>query len=203
LIASSLGAFYAIIAQRLDIKINVHGRPQNEWASPIKQILLNPCMRPSFAVPQFDPAIPKENLKEWAAFEEKLYGEKIPSRIQDSNYAIFSSIDERFAFKDFFDEKYGSHRKTPSDDGRDGYSIMHDPYMHNSIMMQGSHIMDRASLEIGLKEATSFFDELQKRDIIYLPKGESRKEYLENLKLHEKRNGNSNSDFPLPEIVEW
>ncbi|MCR4742173.1 MAG: hypothetical protein K5866_04795 [Treponema sp.] len=98
LVASSLGAFYALL--------NSENHPC---------IVINPCMRPSIEIPKLDSSVKEETLKKWANLE-KGHEEYVSfgalavnmNEMRCNAFGIFGNHDELFSYKELFEKIYGA-----------------------------------------------------------------------------------------------
>ncbi len=90
LIASSLGAFYAL-----------------GITDSLARILINPCLKPSIEIPKLDSTVPQQVIVQWK-IEEAFHAEA-DSEVRQCCFGIFGNHDELFSYKSDFDALY---RKT-------------------------------------------------------------------------------------------
>ena len=87
-VGSSLGAFHTLA---LDL--------------PVPKILINPCMMPSLVIDKFMKS-PDDSLRRMCEEVERRVYSAVSDYARRQTFAAFSTADEFFSFKDFFDEHY-------------------------------------------------------------------------------------------------
>lgn len=114
-----------VISQKIDLVIgsSLGGFYTLTLGDVIPKIVINPCMRPSLVMDKIDSSITPEVLSDFEKLESKIYAD-IDADTKEYTYGIFSSNDELFSFKRFFETKYirnhtltvsgGHHRLTES-----------------------------------------------------------------------------------------
>lgn len=88
IIASSLGAFYALGAE-----------------APVSRIVINPCMKPSIEIPKLDSSVPGEVIFAWKEMEKELV--EADGEVGRRCFGIFGNHDELFSYRKYFGELYG------------------------------------------------------------------------------------------------
>lgn len=87
IIASSLGAFYAL-----------------GITDSAARIVINPCLKPSLEIPKLNSDIPTNIIEQWKQEEKMLF--EVDGEVRECCFGIFGNHDELFSYKDDFDNFY-------------------------------------------------------------------------------------------------
>ena len=178
LVASSLGAFYALL--------NSENHPC---------IVINPCMRPSVEIPKLDSSIKEEIVKEWDKLE-KGHEEYVSfgalatnmNEMRCNAFGIFGNHDELFSYKDLFEKIYGEKSAE----------------LKKSFLVEGGHhSLSKEVLQKYFSKAFEYFNlnheyfalaedlfppmDPEEEDVYFASKGSSRKEFYKKLEMYKEK----------------
>lgn len=107
-IASSLGAFYAL-----------------DLAEVVMKIVINPCMMPSMEIPKLVPDVDPKIIQEFKKMEASIYS-SIDGEVKEMTRAAFGTHDELFSYKMFYKSKYGNRFMTVNSGHRPDKHVLFD-----------------------------------------------------------------------------